>query len=87
MKTPGQMQGVLCEDFEVRGYCWHSVCALVEDSQYQTYIDAQDEANRYPEHDCPKNQFLEDPITQAYGVGSEMVGLISCAVCDRREEL
>jgi hypothetical protein len=41
----------------------------------------------FPEsdHDCPKDEFLADPITRAYGVGSEMVSLISCAVCDARE--
>lgn len=33
-------------------------------------------------HDCPKAAFLDDPITVAYGVGSEMVGLIACPVCD-----
>lgn len=36
-------------------------------------------------HDCPKDAFLDDPITQAYGVGSEMVSLIACPVCDAEE--
>ena len=35
------------------------------------------------EHPCPKDAFLEDPITVAYGVGSEMVGLVTCVVCAR----
>lgn len=35
------------------------------------------------EHDCPREAFLDDPITVAYGVGSEMLHLIACAVCDR----
>jgi hypothetical protein len=39
-----------------------------------------------PGHDCPKDRFLEDPITTAYGVGSEMVSLIPCPVCDARSE-
>lgn len=33
-------------------------------------------------HDCPKQEFLDDPITVAYGVGSEMVRLVPCPVCD-----
>lgn len=37
------------------------------------------------DHDCPREAFLDDPITVAYGVGSEMVGLIPCATCDERE--
>lgn len=37
------------------------------------------------DHDCPKANFLDDPITEAYGVGYEMVGLISCPVCEARE--
>jgi hypothetical protein len=32
-------------------------------------------------HDCPREAFLDDPITVAYGVGAEMVHLVSCAVC------
>jgi hypothetical protein len=38
-----------------------------------------------PGHDCPKQEFLEDPITVAYGVGAEMVALVPCAVCDALE--
>jgi hypothetical protein len=38
-----------------------------------------------PGHDCPKQAFLDDPITEAYGVGSEMVGLIPCPVCDAEQ--
>ena len=33
-------------------------------------------------HECPRDAFLADPITMAYGVGAEMVGLINCPVCD-----
>ena len=36
-------------------------------------------------HDCPRDRFLEDPITTSYGVGSEMVHLIPCPVCDAEE--
>jgi hypothetical protein len=36
-------------------------------------------------HDCPREQFLDDPITQAYGVGSEMLHLIRCEICEARE--
>jgi hypothetical protein len=36
-------------------------------------------------HDCPRDAFLEDPITQAYGVGSEMLHLIRCPVCEARD--
>jgi hypothetical protein len=36
-------------------------------------------------HDCPREAFLDDPITQAYGVGYEMVGLVRCPVCEARE--
>ena len=36
-------------------------------------------------HDCPRERFLDDPITRAYGVGSEMVGRSVCPVCDRLE--
>jgi hypothetical protein len=34
------------------------------------------------DHACPRDAFLEDPITVAYGVGSEMVCLIDCPTCD-----
>ena len=34
------------------------------------------------EHDCPRDAFLDDPITVHYGVGAEMVHLIACPVCD-----
>jgi hypothetical protein len=36
-------------------------------------------------HDCPREQFLDDPITQAYGVGNEMLHLIHCEICEARE--
>lgn len=35
-----------------------------------------------PDHECPKQAFLDDPITQAYGVGGELVDRIACATCD-----
>lgn len=38
-----------------------------------------------PGHDCPKQEFLDDPITRYYGVGSEMIALVPCAVCDAEE--
>jgi hypothetical protein len=33
-------------------------------------------------HECPREQFLDDPITRSSGVGAEMVNLISCRICD-----
>jgi hypothetical protein len=36
-------------------------------------------------HDCPRDHFLDDPITQEYGVGSEMLHLIRCEICEARE--
>lgn len=33
-------------------------------------------------HACAYDQFLDDPITVAYGVGSEMLHLVDCAGCD-----
>ena len=44
-----------------------------------------DEQRALDEHDCPRDAFLDDPITRHYGVGSEMVHLIDCPVCDARE--
>jgi hypothetical protein len=38
-----------------------------------------------PDHDCPRDAFLADPITRYYGVGGEMLHLISCPVCEARE--
>ncbi len=35
-------------------------------------------------HDCPREAFLDDEITRAYGAGG-MVSLIDCPVCDRLE--
>ena len=35
-------------------------------------------------HDCPREAFLDDAITVAYGAGG-MVSLIDCPVCDRLE--
>jgi hypothetical protein len=45
-------------------------------------VAAEEWEAEYPEHDCPRDAFLEDPITVAYGVGSEMVHLIPCSICD-----
>jgi hypothetical protein len=42
--------------------------------------------HRSLDHDCPRTEFLDDPITVAYGVGGEMVKLIPCAVCDTEAE-
>ncbi|MBO0813821.1 MAG: hypothetical protein J2P30_01505 [Actinobacteria bacterium] len=39
----------------------------------------------YPDHDCPKADFLDDPITVAYGVGGDFVGGIACPVCEAHE--
>lgn len=36
-------------------------------------------------HECRREQFLDDPITRANGVGGEMVHLIPCPVCDALE--
>jgi hypothetical protein len=33
-------------------------------------------------HDCPKQAFMDDPITSHYGVGGDFVGNIACSVCD-----
>jgi hypothetical protein len=35
-------------------------------------------------HDCPREDFLEDPITVAYGV-SGMVSMVACATCEAME--
>lgn len=37
------------------------------------------------DHDCPKQNFLDDPITQESGMGYEMLSMISCPVCDEQE--
>jgi hypothetical protein len=50
----------------------HSGCS------YDQYMDSLN-------HDCPKERFLEDPITVAYGVGGEFVSTIKCAICDDEE--
>lgn len=36
-------------------------------------------------HDCPKEAFLQDPITEHYGVGAEMLHLITCKHCEAEE--
>lgn len=55
---------------------------------FPCFLGIMDEIAEYgvsePEHDCPKDRFLADPITQAYGVGAEMVDQIPCPVCDAR---
>jgi ssDNA-binding Zn-finger/Zn-ribbon topoisomerase 1 len=57
------------------------------DCQVEPYdADEQDGAYDYvADHDCPKDRFLDDPITQEYGVGGEMVALIRCHTCELRE--
>lgn len=35
---------------------------------------------------CRREKFLNDPITEHYGVGAEMVGLIRCS-CDNCSEV
>jgi hypothetical protein len=35
-------------------------------------------------HDCPRDVFLDDPITQAYECQG-MVSLVACPVCDQLE--
>ena len=67
------------------GLCLHS-CQPADRDRWLAegnppYFDPRD----VDEHDCPRQAFLDDPITQAYGVGGEMLHLITCAVCDARE--
>jgi hypothetical protein len=52
-------------------------CAA-ERAAYEAYLADTD-------HQCPREEFLNDPITVAYGVGAEMLHLVPCAVCDARE--
>jgi hypothetical protein len=43
----------------------------------------------FPDHDCPIQQFLDDPITQYYGLGGDMDEwgpLLKCAVCYPEDE-
>ena len=54
-----------------------SVCEA-ENAAYDAHLASLD-------HDCPRQQFLDDPITRANGVGAEMVAGIRCAVCDELE--
>jgi hypothetical protein len=49
------------------------VCAA-ENAAYEAHLAATD-------HDCPREVFVNDPITRAYGE-SGMAGLVPCAVCD-----
>lgn len=74
--TYSPVKGPLCEQFWEIGYCGHPSCAEAEEGLYEQY-------RRDQEHDCAYDNFLDDPITIAYGVGSEMVHLMSCKVCDR----
>ena len=53
-------------------------CAA-ERAAYEAYLAATD-------HQCPREEFLDDPITVAYGVGAEMLHLVPCAVCDARDQ-
>ena len=38
----------------------------------------EDMFGEYQQEDCKKEQFMDDPMTVAYGVGSEMVDLVRC---------
>ena len=53
------------------------VCAA-ERAAYEAHLASLD-------HDCPRQEFLDDPITVAYGVGAEMIRLVPCAICDAQE--
>jgi hypothetical protein len=43
-------------------------------------------ADEIPEHDCPRQRFLDDPIAMEYKVASQVVGLIPCPVCDAADD-
>jgi hypothetical protein len=73
--------GPLCELFEKSGYCSHVSCARAEEALYENYL-ASDEHKLKLGHECPRTEFLNDPITIAYGVGGEMVHLVPCFICD-----
>jgi len=57
------------------------------DPRTEAELDQLHEEEHYglPEHDCPRDNFLEDPITRHYGVGGEMLHLIHCGVCEEFE--
>jgi len=40
------------------------------------------QAQAYDDHDCPIQSFLDDPITQHYGVGGEFLSSIHCYWCE-----
>jgi hypothetical protein len=64
----------------------HAYTTWEADSQRMAALIQQlTRAGVIPEHDCPVDQFLRDPITEAYGVGGEMAHLIRCAVCEAEE--
>ena len=78
------MPGPLCIywHYEEGPLCGHSSC-------YTIAADAEElpdlEGDRYPEHDCPIQVFLDDPITQAYGLGGDMDEwgkIIRCEICE-----
>lgn len=56
------------------------------DQNAEAELDALGEEERYIEHECPYQTFLEDPITQYYGLGGDMDEwgplLGPCPVCD-----
>ena len=68
---PGQCPGPECPG-------WPGAPDADADELYQQYGGDLD-------HDCPKQEFLDDPITVAYGVGAEMIALVPCPVCDEQE--
>ena len=70
--------GPVCDLAEVQGYCAHEFCMTICDEW-----PGSDEG-----HECPVQQFLDDPITQAYGLGGDMDEwgrIIRCPVCEARE--
>jgi hypothetical protein len=52
------------------------VCAA-ERAAYEAHLASLD-------HDCPREVFVNDAITEHYGVAG-MVSMIPCAVCDAQE--
>jgi hypothetical protein len=39
------------------------------------------------DHDCPIQHFLDDPITQYFGIASEFMGKIHCNICEHPEPI
>lgn len=70
--------GPLCDLATVQGVCGNQSCnTIIDDFKYE------------PSHDCAIQNFLDDPITQAYGLGGDMdewSRVIHCAYCDAEWE-